>query len=85
MVREMSDMKQKVKDYIIREFSADNPQITLDDEESLIKEGLIDSLGLFLLISFLEKEFQIKVGQEDIVLENFETVTAIKNYVMGRI
>ena len=50
---------------------------TLDPEEDLMAQGLIDSLGLMKLVASFETTFNIKVDDEDIVPENFQTLNAM--------
>jgi acyl carrier protein len=57
----------------------------LDDEEDLIDSGVVDSLGIFQLIAFLEERFGIKIGDEEITPENFGTIAAIDRLVAARI
>ena len=81
----MNNIEQLIKDYIVKEFLFDQPRKTVENDDLLIQEGIIDSLGIFLMISFIEQEFGVKIGPPEVVLENFETVNAIKNLVMSKI
>lgn len=78
------DIKQAIKDHIVKEFMYGNTETAVDDDLQLIQDGIIDSLGIFRVIGFLEEQFEIKVKPEDVVLENFETVASIKNLVVAR-
>ena len=42
-------------------------------------------MGLFNMIGFLEGEFGIKVGDDEIVLENFETLVKIRELVEAKL
>ena len=44
---------------------------------NLVSDEIIDSLGMIELISFLEKEFNVIFSEDDLVLENFETLNKI--------
>ena len=55
-----------------------------DDSEDLLGSGILDSLGMIQLISFVEKEFNIKIGPEDMIIENFMTVDHIVNYIKSK-
>jgi acyl carrier protein len=57
---------------------------TLGDEDDLIDSGVVDSLGIFQLIAFLEERFGIKIGDEEITPENFGTIAAIDRLVAAR-
>lgn len=81
----MSDnITQVIRDHINEEFMIDHDDMTLDDDLPLIQEGVIDSLGIFMLISFVEEQFGVKVQPDDVMLENFESVNAIEALVRAR-
>ncbi len=73
-------MQKKIIDYIKNEI-ADEPFDAIEEQEDLLGGGIIDSMGMIRLIAFLEKEFQINVPPEDMVLENFMTVERISIYL----
>jgi acyl carrier protein len=45
--------------------------------ESLLERGVLDSLGLMNLIAFIEEKTGIRIADDDVMLENFETINAI--------
>ncbi|MBI1722728.1 MAG: acyl carrier protein [Gemmatimonadetes bacterium] len=49
--------------------------------DPLLDEGLIDSVGIFELVAFIERDFGVNVQDEEIVPENFETVAHIARFV----
>jgi acyl carrier protein len=49
----------------------------LGDDEQLVESGIIDSLGVMTMLSFLEEKFNIQIPGEDLVPENFESISAI--------
>jgi len=56
----------------------------LDYDDSLLELGIIDSVKMLDLISFIEKEFDIKVDDDDLFPENFDTINAIVNYIQSK-
>jgi acyl carrier protein len=50
-------------------------------DDSLLDSGLIDSTGIFELVAFLEDTFAVKVEDEEIVPEHFETAAQIAAFV----
>lgn len=75
---------REIADFIRQEFVQD-PGIVLDEGVRLIEEGFVDSLGIFLLVSFLEDRFGIELQSEDVTLENFETLAAIDRLVASKL
>ena len=72
-------VEAKVKGFVQERFVRDGADISTT--HSLLDSGLIDSAGIFDLVSYLEKEFSIEVLDEEIVPENFETVGSIASFV----
>jgi acyl carrier protein len=77
----VGDVARAIRDFIVRELMSDSSEMELGDDEPLIKDGLIDSLGIFLLVGFLEQRFGVRVRPEDITVENFASVTSITRLV----
>jgi len=73
-------MKDKIIAYLKEEIS-NEPLDDIDINEDLIGSGIVDSLGMMRLVVFLEKEFQKKIGPEDMTVENFKTVQSIADYL----
>ena len=55
------------------------------DEESLTTNGVIDSLAIFRLVSFLEDTFGVRVADEEIVNDNFKSVNEIDRFVTSKV
>lgn len=51
---------------------------------SLTGVGIVDSLSMIELISWLEETYQMTIPPDDFVPENFDTVNAICEYVQSR-
>lgn len=78
----MNNIEEIIKTFIVKEFLHGNADQSLDG--NLVHAGIIDSLGILTLINFLEQQFKASIEPEDVVLENFESVQAIKNLVQLR-
>lgn len=74
------DSKAILTDFIQREFIKGRQGI-LDSSEDLLSSGVLDSLAILQLVSFIEKQFQRDIPVDDIVYENFYSVDAIVGYL----
>jgi acyl carrier protein len=77
---------QVVIEPIVRQFVADNFLFSenadvLDENDSLIAGGVIDSTGILELVSFLESEFEIEIADEELVPDNLDSVAKIRAFV----
>jgi acyl carrier protein len=62
---------------VILEFIRDElleEDVDIDEDTSLFRDQLLDSMNLTSLIVFLEQTFAIKIKAMDIVFENLDTV-----------
>lgn len=50
-------------------------------EDSLIDSGIINSMGLIRLVSFIETRTGVRIPDAMITPDNFETVTAIERTI----
>jgi acyl carrier protein len=70
-------MVAALADYIVKEVTSRAPDAPLTADFPIIEGGLVDSLGLFKLISFIEERYSVRIRPEDILLENFATLGAV--------
>lgn len=77
------DVKAEVRRFIADEIIGDAAADSKDfgDDESLIEAGILDSLGMLKLISFLDEEMSSNIMAEEFRLEDFATVNKICSWV----
>ena len=56
-------------------------KMTIEEDTSLFEGGILDSMNLTELISFLEQEWRIKVSPSEVCLENFNTISNLVRFV----
>lgn len=66
--------------YILDEL-AKGRKSKISPQDDLLSEGIIDSLGILQLVSFIEEQFNLAIPDEDVVIENFQSVAALSGYV----
>ncbi|MEM8499386.1 MAG: acyl carrier protein [Pseudomonadota bacterium] len=57
----------------------------VSDDEELLLSGLLDSMAVISITNDLEARFQIQIQAMDITIENFESIAAMANYLVGQI
>ena len=67
----------RVRELIVQDMGWPGPTDDLVDSYPLIDNDVIDSMGIYQIVSFLEDEYGIVVPDEDLVPENFESLAAI--------
>ena len=56
----------------------------LSETDDLVEAEVMDSLGIMKLILFLEENFQIKISDDDLTLENFKSIETIYSLAEGK-
>lgn len=77
-------MENEVKS-MIRKFiqKVTRKQEILDDED-IFQGGIVNSLLTVQLIMYIEKNFQIRIDNKDINLDNFRTLNKIEEYIQSK-
>lgn len=76
----MSILKN-LESYLLTEIAVGLGKKSLQPDEDLLELGIIDSLGLMKLISFMEETFAINILDEDVIPENFQSLNSMVRLV----
>jgi len=77
------DHKNSLEQFILEEFVRKRGG-GIKEEDDLLSSGLIDSLGILKLVSFMEEQFAIEIPSEDVVYENFHSIESMSRYLANR-
>ena len=78
------DVSQALEEFIVQNIMVADEDVSLSWDDSLIKSGIVDSLGILRLIAFMEENFSVLVDDTEVVPENFETINAMKSLVQRK-
>jgi acyl carrier protein len=69
--------RARIRGFIVGSFFVDD----FSDQDSFLRNGIIDSLGMLELIAFLEKQFGIKIADAELVPENLDSLAKVCAFV----
>jgi acyl carrier protein len=72
-----------VRQFITSHFSHARTRAIADDDP-LLESGIVDSLGVLDIVSFIESDLSVIVADEDLVRENFGSIERIAAYIEAR-
>ncbi len=75
-------MESKVKDYIQKKVGGD---VDFGNDDDIFAKGFVNSMFAMQLVMFLEREFAIKVKNEEMSISNFNTVNNIAAFISSKI
>jgi acyl carrier protein len=74
-------LKAELASFIEQKLVGDDRRIAISEKTSLIEDGIIDSMGLLQILAFLEERAGVRVPDDEVSPENFETIEAIEGLV----
>ena len=80
----LADAKEKVRAFVL-EYAADRGVTEVKDDEPLLTTNIIDSLGSFRMIAFLEETFPLTIEDTDMVPENFQTLNDVEIFIANKL
>lgn len=79
------DIKAQIRQYIAKNLLFSDNGFAYNDDASFLEEGIVDSLGVMELVLFIEEKFGVKVNDEDLTPDNFDSITKLDNYIQRRL
>ena len=78
------DIKQQIRTLITEEL-LDDPNLPFDDETSLFRGKVLDSINLISLIDLLEQAFDIKISPRELSADSMDSIDNIAAFVSNKI
>ena len=70
----------EVRAFLKENFMLDDA-VAIDEDTSFMDNHILDSTGFIELITFIEERYGVKVEDEEMVPENFDSLRNISGYV----
>lgn len=79
-----SGLKDQIREFIMENLAHAKGITSFTDDENLMESGVVDSLGIFRIVSFLEEELHVRVSDEEINAETLQSVNSIEKLVLSK-
>lgn len=80
----MASIETEVRQYIFDNFLFGRTEVAVSSDASFLDLGIIDSTGVLELVTFLEDQYQIKIGDEELVPANLDSLNGITRFVEAK-
>ena len=74
-------VEQKIREYVLENYLFTDDDSALDSSASFMESGILDSTGILEVIYFIEDEFGVSVGDDEMVPENLDSVNNIVAFI----
>jgi acyl carrier protein len=81
----MWSIEQEIRQFIIDNFLFGEPEPQLSNDDSLLDQGIIDSMGVLELVTFLEDKYEIEIPDDELVPTNLDSVNRMIEFVQRKV
>ena len=79
---QLDAISMKLREFITEHFPLAR---SVSNEDRLLGSGVLDSLGILEVVTFIEREFEITVSDEELLPENFNSISKLAAFVQNRL
>jgi acyl carrier protein len=79
-----TEIREKLHSYVLSTFLAGENPDTLCHDTPLITSGIVDSLAVLDMVTFIEQAFAVRLAQEDLGSERLDTIELIEAVILER-
>ena len=78
-------LRAEIRDFVLNELLKGMvDESELQDNRQMIKDGLIVSIGIMRLLTFLSQTYNIELTDDDFKMKNFESIDNICEFIMRK-
>ena len=74
-------VSDKLRDYVTENFLFGNTDYNLNNNDSFIEKGIIDSTGVLELVTYVEENFNLRIADEEIVPDNLDSIAKLTTFI----
>ncbi|MGO4531489.1 acyl carrier protein [Paenibacillus sp. 2TAF8] len=75
------DYRQEIREFIGNNLTMEHEDAQISDNDNYFEMRFVNSLFAMRLVDFVERRFQIEIGNEDLDLANFSTINRLHDLI----
>jgi acyl carrier protein len=77
-------IEDRIRDFVVQELPWNGGE-RLTDDYPLIQRGVVDSMDILRLVTFIEREFRVRIQDEELLPEYFGTISRMARLVASKV
>ena len=77
-------IKDTVRNFINSNFMLSEELRGFSDSDSFLHKGIIDSMGVIELLTFVQRHYKIRVESSEVIPQNFDTLENLSRYIQAK-
>jgi len=73
-----------LRSYILENYLFTDDQEALNNNDSFLDKGILDSMGILEIIALLEDDFKIIVEDEEMIPENLDSINNLLSFIQKK-
>lgn len=78
------ELRDQIRKYIVENFLFGDEGPLKSDDQSLLDSGIIDSVGVMELVSYLEGDHGLQIQDEDLMPENLDSIADLAAFILRK-
>lgn len=78
------DIEALVREFVLSSFPLARKK-HIQNADALLETGIVDSQGILELVAFIEREFRTIVDDEELIPQNFRSISRIAAFVRSKL
>jgi len=81
MAVDQDTIKKDLREFIVDNFMVGSENETLNDDDSFMEKGIVDSTGVLELTSFVEEKYEFSIDDEEMLPENLDSIDNLVKFI----
>lgn len=77
------EIRKQLKQFIKDNFLLGN-DAAINDDDSFMGKGIVDSTGILEVVSFVEETFSIKIEDEELLPDNLDSINNLLTFIKNK-
>lgn len=73
--------EENLRTFILENYLFTDDKSQLNNDDSFLDTGILDSMGILELVSYLDEELSIKVEPDEMVPDNLDSINNLLAYI----
>ncbi len=80
----MAQIEESIRTYIADNILFSSNGYPHPDDASFLENGVVDSMNILELVAYIEEKFKVSVSDDEIMPENFDSITRLADFVRSK-
>ena len=81
----MNPIQSEVRNFVAENFLFGEDPESLQNDDSFLETGIIDSTGVLELVAFIEDQYHVEVDDDELVPENLDSINRLIDFIDSKL